>query len=339
MITAAYVGFGVSVREYHIPYVENDERLQVKYVFRREEDISQNAAYEPFYPEIIFTTDFEQILQDDEVDLVVVSAPDEFHVPYAKQILNAGKHALIEKPFSKTAEEAREVFALAKEKGLICMPNQNRRFDADFLAVKEVLESGKIGQLVRLESHYDYFKENGWYDHLGTLYNLAVHTIDQVISLLGMPDDTHFDVRSIHHPGVGDDYYDLEFYYGNAKASVNTSMCVLIDYPRFTLHGTKGSFTLPPVIHNSGKKKEVGRHVIRKEPAPEERWGTLVYKNGAGETVTEKVPVGCAHYEKIYDSLIGAMEFGEEKCVKDEEVVKVLEILEEATEIAKSQKK
>lgn len=73
MITAAYVGFGVSVREYHIPYVENDERLQVKYVFRREEDISQNAAYEPFYPEIIFTTDFEQILQDDEVDLVVVA--------------------------------------------------------------------------------------------------------------------------------------------------------------------------------------------------------------------------------------------------------------------------
>ena len=338
MITIAYVGFGVSVREYHIPYVENDERIKVKYVYRREEDIAQNSPYEPFYPEITFTTDFTQILQDDEVDLVVVSAPDPFHVPYAKQILNAGKHALIEKPFSKTAGEAREVFALAKEKGLICMPNQNRRFDADFLALKEVLESGKIGQLVRLESHYDYFKENGWYDHLGTLYNLAVHTIDQVISLLGMPSNTHFDVRSIHHPGVGDDYYDLEFYYGNAKASVNTSMCVLIDYPRFTLHGTKGSFTLPPVIHKKKKKKEIGRHIISREPAPKERWGTLVYKNEVGETVAEKVPVGCAHYEKIYDSLIGAIERGEEKCVKDEEVVKVLEILEEATEIAKSHK-
>ena len=60
-------------------------------------------------------------------------------------------------------------------------------------------------------------------------------------------------MRSIHHPGVGDDYYDLEFFYGNCKASVNTSMCVQIDYPRFTLHGTNGSFTLPPVIHNSGK--------------------------------------------------------------------------------------
>jgi predicted dehydrogenase len=336
MVTVAYIGFGVSVREYHIPYVENREDVKIKYVYRREEDIAQFAEYEPFYPEIIFTTDLEQVLGDEEVNLVVVNTPDRFHVPYAKQILNAGKHALVEKPFAPTAQEAREVFDLAKEKGLICMPNQNRRFDADFLAVKEVIASGKIGNLVRLESHYDYFKDNGWYDHLGTLYNLGVHTIDQVISLLGMPDDTHFDVRSIHHPGVGDDYYDLEFYYGNSKASVNTSMCVLIDYPRFTVHGTRGSFTLPPVIHNSGKKKVVGRHVVDNTPAPEERWGKLVYKTEDGTTVTEKVPVGCAHYERIYDSLVDAIEHGGEKCVKDAEVIRVLEILEEATAVAKS---
>ncbi|MBR1658289.1 MAG: Gfo/Idh/MocA family oxidoreductase [Synergistaceae bacterium] len=337
MLTIAYVGFGVSVREYHIPYVEKRNDCKVKYVFRREEDIAQFAEYEPFYPEITFTTDFNSVLDDPEVNLVVVSAPDKFHVPYAKQILNAGKHALIEKPFAPTASEAREVFALAKSKGLICMPNQNRRFDADFLALKEVIASGKIGKLVRLESHYDYFKTNGWYDHLGTLYNLGVHTTDQIISLLGMPDKVRYDVRSIHHPSVGDDYYDIELFYGNSKASVNTSMCVLIDYPRFTLHGTNGSFTLPPVIHNSGKKKVVGRHVIDTSPAPEDRWGTLVYMKD-GQKVTERVPVGCAHYERIYDSLIDAIENGAEKCVHDDEVVKVLEILEEATEVAKSWK-
>ena len=151
-----------------------------------------------------------------------------------------------------------------------------------------------------------------------------------------MPDKVRYDVRSIHHPGVGDDYYDLEFFYGNCNASVNTQMCVLIDYPRFTLHGTNGSFTLPPVIHNSGKKKVVGRHKVSFSPAPEDRWGTLVYKNGSGETVTEKVPVGCAHYERVYDNLIDAIENGAEKVIRDEEVVKVLEILETATEVAKS---
>ena len=336
MLTVAYIGFGVSVREYHIPYVEGREDIRAKYVFRREEDAPQFAEYEPFYPELTFTADLDRVLSDPEVGLVVVSAPDRFHVPYAKQILSAGKHALVEKPFAPTAEEAREVFALAREKGLVCMPNQNRRFDADFLAVREVVDSGKLGRLVRLESHYDYFKTNGWYDHLGTLYNLAVHQIDQVISLLGMPEKTHFDVRSIHHPGVGDDYYDLEFFYGNCKASVNTSMCVQIDYPRFTLHGTNGSFTLPPVIHNSGKAKAVGRHKISTGMAPEDRWGTLVYRDEAGNQVTERVPVGCARYGRIYDSLVDAIEHGGEKCVRDEEVVRVLEILEEATDVARS---
>ena len=125
MITVAYIGFGVSVREYHIPYVESREDVHIKYIYRREEDIAQFAEYEPFYSDIKFTTDFSEVLADPEVDLVVVSAPDRFHVPYAKQILEAGKHVLVEKPFAPTAAEAREVFGLAKEKGLICMPNQN----------------------------------------------------------------------------------------------------------------------------------------------------------------------------------------------------------------------
>ncbi len=335
MITAAYIGFGVSVREYHLPYVENREDMRVKYVFRRQEDIPAFSEYEPFYPEICFTTDLSAILKDPEVELVVVGAPDAFHVPYAKQILNAGKHALVEKPFAQTAEEAEEVFELAKSRGLVCMPNQNRRFDADFLALREVLESGKIGTPVRLEGHYDYFKPNGWYDHLGTLYNLGVHTIDQIVSLFGIPDRVRYDVRSIHHPGVGDDYFDIDFFYGNFKATVSTQMCVQIDYPRFTLHGTNGSFTLPPVVHNSGKKKVIGRHVINRTPAPKERWGTLVYRNGSGESVTEAVPVGFARYERVYDNLIDAIENGAPKIIKDEEVTEVLRILEEATGVAR----
>ena len=73
MITVAYIGFGVSVREYHIPYVENREDIRVKYVYRRAEDIAQFAEYEPFYPEIIFTTDLDLVLGDPEVNLVVVN--------------------------------------------------------------------------------------------------------------------------------------------------------------------------------------------------------------------------------------------------------------------------
>lgn len=336
MLYVAYVGFGVSVREYHLPYVEKREDIKAKYVFRREEDIAAFKDYEPFYPEIEFTSDFDKVLNDPQINLVVVSAPDRFHVPYAKQILNAGKNVLVEKPFASTSVEAKEVFDLAKEKGLVCMPNQNRRFDADFMAVKDVIASGKLGDVVRFESHYDYYKPNGW-NQLPALNNLGVHTTDQVISLFGIPERYSFDARSLHAPGT-DDYYDLDFYYGSCKATVSTSMCVLIDYPRFTVHGTKGSLTMPPAVHGSGKKKVVGRHVVSFDEAPQERWGKLVYVNDDGEKIEEKVPVSYNHYEKIYDNLIDAIENGKEKVIKDEEVVEVLTLLEKASEIARNSK-
>lgn len=334
MLTVAYIGFGVSVREYHLPYVEKMNNVKVKYVFRREEDIDAFKEYEPYYPEITFTTNINDIVDDKEVNLVVISAPDKFHVPYSIQMLNAGKNVLCEKPFAPTSKEAKEVFALAKEKGLCIMPNQNRRYDADYLAVKEVIESGKLGKVVRLESHYDYFKKDGW-AKLPALYNLGVHTTDQIIGLFGIPDKCAYDVRSLHHPHEADDYYDLGFYYGNLKASVHTSMCVMIDYPSFTVHGTNGSLTLPPVLHGSGQKKVVGRHIVDFNDAPKDRWGRLVYLNENGEKVEEAIKVGCNHYEKIYENLIDVIENHKEKVIKDEEVVKVLEILETASEIAK----
>ena len=70
MVTIAYIGFGVSVREYHIPYVENRDDAKIKYVFRRKEDIADFAEYEPFYPEITFTEDLDKVLSDPEADLV-----------------------------------------------------------------------------------------------------------------------------------------------------------------------------------------------------------------------------------------------------------------------------
>ena len=91
---------------------------------------------------------------------------------------------------------------------------------------------------------------------------------------------------------------------------------------------------LPPVLHNSGKKKVLGRHAPNRTPAEKDRWGTLVYRNEKGESVTERIPVGFARYERIYDNLVGAVENGDPKIIRDEEVIKVLEILEEATKVA-----
>lgn len=340
MLTIAYIGFGNSVTHYHLPYVEKKSELKVKYIYRREEDRLGDTEREAWYPHYIFTSDIEKVMTDPEVNLIVVNTPDAFHVAYSMMALEHGKHVLCEKPFAMTVAEAKKVFSLAKEKGLLATANQNRRFDADFRTVKKVIDSGVLGELVEIESHYDYYrpsiKEN---KRFGFLYGLAVHPLDQIISQFGIPKSTTLDCRSIDNPGVSDDYYDMDLFYENGlKAIVKTSCYVKLDYPRFIVHGKKGSFLMPSLGHNSNKEYQPGPIVLAEENYSEEFWGTLAYVDEAGETIEMKVPVESTEYGRIYDNLIGAIEHNQEKIVKDQEVMAVLEIIEAGLKRAKEAK-
>lgn len=126
------------------------------------------------------------------------------------------------------------------------MAYQNRRFDSDFLVIKEVLASGKLGELVELESHMDYYRPEApdapgeYYD--GAFYGLGVHMMDQIIDLFGRPEEVSYDIRSIRNSNNPDDTFEIQFFYPTLKVIVKTSHLVNIPYPKFTLHGTKGSF-------------------------------------------------------------------------------------------------
>ena len=224
MLVVAYIGFGNSVCRYHLPYVERrKDTVKVKYIYRREEDRIGDEERETWYPDITFTTDIDQVMNDPEVNLIVVNTPDQFHVSYTMQALDHGKNVLCEKPFAMSAKEASEVFAYAKEKGLIAMANQNRRYDADMRTVRKVIESGVLGEILEVESHYDYYRPSIT-DHVGfgILYGLAVHPIDQIIGQFGKPKKVVYDCRSFDHPGESDDYYDIDFFYDRMKAIVKT---------------------------------------------------------------------------------------------------------------------
>lgn len=340
MLNVAYIGFGNSVCRYHLPYVERrPDKVNVKYIYRREEDRVGDEERETWYPNIEFTTDIDKVMNDPEVNLVVVNTPDRFHTYYTRMALEHGKNVLCEKPFALTHEEAQEMFDLAKEKGLVTMPNQNRRFDADMATVRQVIESGVLGDLVEVESHYDYFRPS-IKDHkgFGYLYGLAVHPIDQIIGQFGKPDKIHYDCRSIDNPGVSDDYYDIDMWYGPMKATVKTSNYVKLDYPRFIVHGKKGSFLMPALGHQSSLKPKPGPIEISFEPLGEEFWGTLSYIDDEGNDVTKKIPTIVQDYGKIYDNLYDVIFNGADKVVKDDEVIEVLKIIEEGTRQAKEAK-
>lgn len=341
MLVVAYIGFGNSVCRYHLPYVERrPDTIKVKYIYRREEDRKGDEERETWYPHITFTTDIDQVMNDEEVNLVVVNTPDAFHVFYTMMALEHGKNVLCEKPFAMTAKEAEKVFAFAKEKGLVAMSNQNRRYDADMRTVRKVIESGVLGDLVEIESHYDYYRPSikdrkGF----GILYGLAVHPIDQIIGQFGKPKKVVYDCRSIDNPGESDDYYDIDFFYDNGvKAIVKTSYYVKLDYPRFIVHGKKGSFLMPALGHQSAQKPKPGPIEISFDPLPEDKWGTLSYIDDEGNDVTKKVPTEIGDYGIIYDNLYDVIFNHGEKVVKDEEVIEVLRIIEEGTKVAKEAK-
>lgn len=338
MMNIAIIGFGNAVQNYHLPYLEKRENIQVKYIFRREEDrVREGTEQESWYPTISFTTRLEEILQDEEVELIVICTHADSHMEYATKALENNKHVLVEKPFAPTIQEANQVFELAKSKGLIAMANQNRRFDGDFLTLKKVLDSGKLGNIIEIQSHYDYFNPQGVKKgSFGLLYMLAVHTIDQIISLYGKPDGIHYDVRSIYYPGDSDDYIDIDFYFGKIKATVKCSLTVKLEHPKFTVHGDKGSF----IKYSSGhqKKNPNGPTTVAFESESESNWGKLVYIDENGEEQIERVPSEYTDYGILYEKLYQAIRNNGEKPVKDEEVITVLKVLEEGLAIAKKAK-
>src|SRR5699024_5621551 len=208
MLTIGYIGNGKSTNRYHLPFVIQRKNIKVKTIYQRN---PKNESWDRI-PNVEYTSNLDSLLQDPEIDLIVVCTHMDSHYEYAKLVLHHDKHCLVEKPFMETSNQAKEIFDLAKTKGLIIQPYQNRRFDSDFLTVQKVIESGKLGDLHEIEMHYDYFRPE--VPEAATslsvdeayLYAHGTHTVDQVISYFGKPDDIHYDIRQLLGKGRMNDY-------------------------------------------------------------------------------------------------------------------------------------
>ena len=190
------------------------------------------------------------VLDDPNIDLVSITSPDETHYAYAAQSLRAGKHVLVEKPFTATLAQAEALIQLAQQVGKHLFVFQNRRFDSDFRTVKQVLDQQLLGDLVRYEAHYNRYKPElspkPWKEQVtpasGILYGLGPHIIDQAICLFGKPQQVWGQTnRERDHTNI-DDAFDLHLDYGRLKVHLSASLMVREETPRYVIHGTKGSF-------------------------------------------------------------------------------------------------
>lgn len=152
-LITGFIGFGKSANRYHLPYVNLRKNIKVKTIF----DLTINETLAAPYRAkgVAFTTDITTLLDDDDIELVTICTPAHTHYDLAKQAILAGKSVFVEKPFCDTVAHAKELFALAQERGVLVQPYQNRRFDGDYLAVKQVIEQGFLGEIKEVETHID----------------------------------------------------------------------------------------------------------------------------------------------------------------------------------------
>lgn len=331
MLTMAYIGNGKSTNRYHLPFALKAEHVKVKTIYSRHE----NSDWDKI-PGVNYTTNLEDIWNDPDIQLVAICLPNSLHFKFAKLSLENGKNTLVEKPFTETAQEARELFELAKSKNLIVQCYQNRRYDSDFLTAQKVIESGVIGELLEVEMHYDYFRpevpENSTaLSAAGSyLYGHGCHTIDQVLSYFGDPDSIHYDVRQLLGSDRMNDYFDLDFYYSKIKVSVKSSYFRIKPRPSFVLYGKKGMF----IKQEKDRQEEHLKLFYMPTNADfgvdtPDHYGTVTYMDADGLYREEKVISEIGDYSHVYEGLYESIINGKDKTVKDEETIRQLEILEE----------
>jgi len=332
VLTMGIIGFGKSALRYHLPFLNIRDNFRVKMVFSH--SFEENLAKVYKSRGVNFTTDVSELLGDPEIKLVSVCTPPATHYSLAKQVLTAGKSVIVEKPFCDTLENARELLNLAKEKGQLAIPYQNRRFDGDFLAVKQVVEQGFLGKILEVESHIDYFRPHSIthvgakYD--GSFYGLGVHLIDRMLALFGRPQKVVYDIRNNEMFGSVDNYFEVDLHYNQQlKVKLKASYIVAQNYPRFIVHGTDGSFIK---YGEDQQENDLKAGIMPGTPhfgedSPMD-YGLLKYRNANGDWIQKQVPTPVGDYGLFYDSVYATLEHGQEKKVTDEEVLTSMEILE-----------
>ncbi len=339
-IQTAICSYGMSGLIFHGPLLEAHPGFSLVKILER----SKNESEEK-HPGAELVRSYDEILADPRVELVIVNTPDYLHFDMAIKALEAGKHIVIEKPVTLKASEADSIIDLATSRKLMVSVFQNRRWDGDFLTVKEIIGSGELGRLVSFESHFDRFRnyvQQSWKeDHTvgaGTLYNLGSHMIDQALQLFGMPEFLFADVRGMRSGSKVDDSFDIFLHYPHMKCMVRGSYLVKEAGPRYILHGTDGSFV------KSGLDPQ--EDALKAGVVPGSTgWGVEAKENyGILNSLFDKkdhrvtIPTIPGNYLKFYDNIYQHLREGASLEVTAEQARDVVRIIEAAYESAKDGK-
>lgn len=332
-IRTSLLSYGMSGEVFHGPLLEAHSGFEIVSVMQRD------RTKTPKHPHRV-VNDYQDILSDESVDLVIVNTPNDSHHRYAMQALQASKHVIVEKPFTVTVQEADELIALAKQQHRMLSVFQNRRWDADFLTVRKVLEAGLLGKLVECEIHYDryrnYIEANTWKEEAkagtGILYNLGSHLIDQALVLFGMP--RYVDARiGVQRPGGRvDDFFDIRLEYDGFLTILKSSYLVREQGPRFILHGTEGSFLKGGIDPQEQALKDKKIPGTPGWGAEDKQWWGKLNTTVGNEHIDGPFETVPGNYLSFYDNIYDVLVNGAPLAVKAEESRNVIFLIEACQE-------
>ena len=341
MISTAVISFGISAKTFHTPFITTNPGFSLDMVMERSGETAKDM-----YPNVQVVKTLEEVLNNPKIELVVIASPNTTHFTYAKAAMLAGKHVVVEKPFTNTTEEAQELVSLSETTGKICAVFHNRRYVADFLTMKSILDHGLIGEPREFFAHYDRFRPEPrtyglWREDVlpgsGVFYDLGPHLIDQALVLFGNPISITADIRKQKEYSKVDDYFDIRLDYGTLIVTLHSSMLVREMGPRYMMHGTKGSF-----IKNGEDPQEelLKAGVLPTGPdwgkEEKENFG-LLHTEKDGEIIREIYPSVQGSFGKFYQNLYNTIREGaplQETPMHGYNVIKLIELAFESSKLS-----
>lgn len=309
-INTALCSFGMSGRVFHAPFITRHPGFRFYGVWERSKNLAQEK-----YPEVKTFRTYEDLLADTAIELVIVNTPSYTHYDYAKQALLAGKHVIVEKPFTATAAQAEELVALAAQQQVKLSVFQNRRWDSDFKTLKKIVEEGWLGEIKEAEFHYDRYnpglspkahKETPG-PGAGCLYDLGPHLIDQALHLFGMPQAVFADI-AITRPGSQvDDYFEILLYYPSFRVRLRSGYFVREAVPSFVVHGDKGSFLKPRADVQEAQLQAGATPGGADWGAEPETARGLLHTEKDGQLIREHIPTLQGNYGEYYEGVYQAL--------------------------------
>lgn len=248
-VQVALIGYGSAAKIFHAPLISGVPGLCLACVCSSRPQVVQLD-----WPQVPVVAAPEAVFADPLIDLVVIATPNNSHYPLALAALQMGKHVLVDKPCTVTLAETEHLLAVAQAQGKVLTVFQNRRLDADFLALQQVLASGALGRVVHMASHFDRYRPTvpvRWREQnqpgSGLWFDLGSHLVDQALVLWGRPDAISLDMACLREGSQVNDWFHAVLRYdsqhGGLRVILHASTLVAELGPRWAVHGTQGSFT------------------------------------------------------------------------------------------------